>query len=68
MIPLCLNLRNITGNDSLINSPTVLNGCHRPAVINIHLSDNVRPDLSEMLNTGIQGEAPSAEWQQRLRR
>lgn len=46
-IPLCLNLRNITGNDSLINSPTELNGCQSPAVINIHLSDNVRVDLSE---------------------
>uniref|UniRef100_A0A667Y410 Sortilin related VPS10 domain containing receptor 1 n=1 Tax=Myripristis murdjan TaxID=586833 RepID=A0A667Y410_9TELE len=56
-IPLCLNLQNITGNDSLINSPRVLNGCQSPAVINIHLSDNVRVDLSEMLNTAIQGEA-----------
>ncbi|KAM7408582.1 hypothetical protein PAMA_002345 [Pampus argenteus] len=46
--------QNITGNDSLINSPRVLNGCQRPAVINIHLSDNVRVDLSEMLNTTIQ--------------
>ena len=64
-IPLCLNLQNITGNDSLINSPRVLNGCQSPAVINIHLSDNVRVDLSEMLNTAIQGEA---EWQERLRR
>lgn len=67
-IPLCLNLQNITGNDSLINSPRVLNGCQSPAVINIHLSDNVRLDLSEMLNTAIQGEAYSAEWQERLSR
>uniref|UniRef100_A0A7N6FEK1 PKD domain-containing protein n=1 Tax=Anabas testudineus TaxID=64144 RepID=A0A7N6FEK1_ANATE len=37
-------------------------------IINIHLSDNVRVDLSEMLNTAIQGEAYSAEWQERLRR
>uniref|UniRef100_A0A8C4I1S2 Sortilin related VPS10 domain containing receptor 1 n=1 Tax=Dicentrarchus labrax TaxID=13489 RepID=A0A8C4I1S2_DICLA len=37
-------------------------------IINIHLSDNVRVDLLEMLNTAIQGEAYSAEWQERLRR